>query len=100
LHLTASKALLDFPLLTVKILTVLISKLRQALKVCKDNLASNKFDTQEYEGEGVIAQSTSFSPSLESASNNLAGYRSVTRGQLSNCDTHGVLAYQNSSIRA
>ncbi|KAF6017044.1 hypothetical protein EB796_024644 [Bugula neritina] len=47
-----------------------------------------------------IAQSTSFNPSLESRNNNLAGYRSVSQGRLSNFDASVVSTYKNGSSRA
>ncbi|KAF6028436.1 hypothetical protein EB796_013254 [Bugula neritina] len=49
---------------------------------------------------GGIAQSTSFSPSLESRNNNLAKYRSASQGRLSNFETSVVSAYKNDSSRA
>ena len=90
--------------------------MRQAIKVCKCDLTGDQyfgqtkspqpqprisrvsFDTQEL--GGGIAQSTSFSPSLESRNNNLAGYRSASQGRLSNFDTSVVSAYKNGSSKA
>ncbi|KAF6032082.1 hypothetical protein EB796_009582 [Bugula neritina] len=120
LHLTNSVALLDFSAyhkdFDLSNLHDCIFKLRQAIKVGKCDLTCDQyfgqtkspqpqprisrvsFDTQEL--GGGIAQSTSFSPSLESRNNNLAGYRSASQGRLSNFDTSVVSAYKNGSSKA
>jgi len=120
LHLTNSVALLDFSAyhedFDLSNLHECVFELRQAIKICKcdptgdQNFGQTKspqpqhriyrvsFDTQEH--GGGIAQSTSFSPSLESRNNNLAGYRSTSQSRLSNFDTSVVSAYKNGSRRA